>query len=241
MSNEKNYEKVLYICLYSLVKNMKKDYFDDKEYNIENMVNNKLKGLQYVYTYFLSGVLQYHKKNEYKFEYLQNYYEIERKMLLNHSLQGKKLKILRASGKIEEVIIPNDCPIYYDKTHKSYGISIFITVDDNLNTGKEYCVKFKKFIHLEGKNGLLKLNNIPKITFYFNNFLPNWLLEKRKFYLKNLEKELMFNFNLEYINPKQKYFPPILLNKQKITVFQLLSNYLPYEIILKIWIFVLKL
>ncbi|VVU95648.1 hypothetical protein CPAV1605_1401 [seawater metagenome] len=142
-------------------KNITKCELTDKFYpeDENNLIFYSLKGARAINQHHCYGSIVYHKENEKYLKYADMFYECYDNVIQHHSLQNKKINILRSSGKIETVLIPIFSPIKLFSD--SRGLSIFVEISKNkIWKWVSFADKYSKSLK---KNVLGVINLNPKL------------------------------------------------------------------------------
>lgn len=97
----------------------------------DDYFSKRFKGARHINCHHMYGVVLYNKKYEKRFNYLNAVSEFEGRVILNHSLQGKTLKIKRSSGDIEEYFIEEDNPLFIN-SNDEVVMNILVDKDNYL-------------------------------------------------------------------------------------------------------------
>jgi len=94
------------------------------EYN-DDIYCNKLRGSTSVNDHHCAGSVQYNKKNEHLFLYLEIMFWNKHKVVYNHTLKNKEITIKRSSGLIEKAFI-GDYGIHWSITKNDFLVKVLI-------------------------------------------------------------------------------------------------------------------
>ena len=99
-----------------------------------NLIYSRLDCLKYVNNHHMYGTYTYHKDFRDRIKYLDLIKQYEGSIICKHNLQGKTVKILRSSGKIQQHVIDENNPI---QISSSGNLLINIYVDPKIFLTKE--------------------------------------------------------------------------------------------------------
>lgn len=164
-------ESVLYRCLNFTSKFIGVDELTGDKYpeNEKNIYLYKLRGSNAISEHFCSGSVQYHKKNTHMLLWLEIMLWDDYRIIFEHNLKNKSVKIKRSNGDINDACIRNGC-IRWSKTTNKFIIKVYF-IEKNLKKQQDNLAKIANInslieqneSNLEVKNQLVvDRNNIIK-------------------------------------------------------------------------------
>lgn len=207
-----NSNKCMQLCLNAYLKPSsniipKKNqcYFDGSTDNdITEIKYYLFPSFAFIFSDYTYSCIHYNKKYEPYLKILPSILESNKKVILQHNLQGKKLKIKRNNNDIDIVIIEEDNPIFYCEINSCFCIRVSLSNSKknvplfNLNTGSTII------------EGIFSMNpDLPKILeIGLKKLYCNWLIVDRKDFKFLINKELESKCDkldfYEYENDKER-------------------------------------
>lgn len=157
---------------------------DDKDPNCpDNIYGIRVRSQSYIFISPLGGMIMCHPDYEYRMKYVEAFKELIEQISCHHNLQNKTLKHRRSSGKMQEIKIPEECPL---RVFKNGKLGMSINLDE----------QYSKNIYLED---LTIDNNGEEYTNY------GWINTNKEFFNKDFTLEIGFvKLDVDWLNTERQ-------------------------------------